>query len=174
MKGYTYIEIIIVLFLFSIFCVFAIASFSHLSTQNAYQSAIVLLEQDLKFAKRYADRFKIPISICVSHDKKSCYKEQSSYWNTGWIIFKDINSNFIPTENSIIRVRNTFDDKVSIFSNRNIGNGIHFKPLRKRGKSLGNNLPTGHFIICAKDKLAHKIILNYYGYYRTEKEAPCS
>lgn len=171
--GMTLIELMIVLSIIGISITLAIPSFSGLIHNYHYKQAILLLNNDIRFAKSMANQKKMRVAMCISTDQITCMTEASTQWHKGWIIFLDPNNNFIPTHQNILRQREARHSSVTINSSYNIQNGVQFNIGKKIGHSLGSGLPNGYFVICGQKDHAHKLILNIYGRLRQEKLSQC-
>lgn len=168
-KGMSLIEILIALSIIGISAMLAIPSFSELIQSYRLQSVALQLEQDLRFAKYSANQKKMRVSLCIAKDMLHCVDQASNDWRQGWILFLDPHNNFQPIPENILRFREPIHASVAVMSSYNIQHGIQFNSGKKFGRSLGSGLANGYFIICNKNKIAHKLILNIYGRLRKEK-----
>lgn len=168
-KGMSLFEIIITLLIFAICLSLAIPTFSTTIANYRLKSAIILLENDLRFAKQTANSIKKRVSLCTSTDQKSCSLQPIKDWQHGWLLFIDSDNNFQPTAENILRYRPALRHSIQIISSQNIQHGIQFNSGRKFGRGLGTGLANGYFIICYPNQNSHKIILNIYGRLRHEK-----
>lgn len=167
-KGLTLIELIITLSIIALLALITIPSFSSLIQNYRFKSALLQLENDLRFAKFTATQKRARIAMCISLDHLACITEPSNAWQQGWMIFIDDDNNFMPKPQNILRYRLPLHPSITIHSSQNIQHGIQFNAGKKYGKSLGTNLTTGNFIICDTQKNARKFILNIYGRLRKE------
>lgn len=72
MKGVTLIEMIIVLSLIAIICLFAIPSFQRQADEGMASIAQTQLLQQLQNAQQVANAKMVSVAVCLSHDGKTC------------------------------------------------------------------------------------------------------
>ena len=84
-KGFTLIEILVVLTLAAIMFAFALPSFSNLVQSNRMSSQYNMLMTSLNLARSEAITRNTAITICRSNDQATC----AGQWQNGWIIFVD-------------------------------------------------------------------------------------
>ena len=84
-KGFTLIEMLIVLALMSVMFAFALPSFSNLAKGNRIATQFNMLMSSLTFARSEAIKRNTPVTVCRSNDQVSC----SGLWQDGWIVFID-------------------------------------------------------------------------------------
>lgn len=94
-RGFTIIELAVVITIVAIFLALAIPSYKSVMTQNRLSSEINDLNTDLEMARSAAVKQGVPVMICPStnptNSSPSC--SGASNWETGWIIFTDIANN---------------------------------------------------------------------------------
>ena len=84
-KGFSLIEILVVLTLAAILFAFALPSFENLVRGNRVSSQFNMLMSSLNFARSEAIKRNTPVTICRSNDQATC----AGQWQNGWIIFVD-------------------------------------------------------------------------------------
>ncbi|MHA6914994.1 GspH/FimT family pseudopilin [Ralstonia pseudosolanacearum] len=107
-RGFTLVELVIVIAIVAILVMFAAPSF-----QSTIQSARTTIEvnslvSDLQFARSEAIKRGQPVSLCVSSDGATCLG--SNKWQAGWIVFNDVNGSGAIDSSSdvVLRRRATF------------------------------------------------------------------
>lgn len=85
----TLIELMVVLAVVGVLLGIAVPSFVGMTQTNRVAGEINALSGDLQFARAEAIKEGLPVTICTSSDGLSCLG--SSNWNTGWIVFSDVN-----------------------------------------------------------------------------------
>lgn len=86
-RGFTLVELMIVIAILSILITVGIPSFSNFLSDNRMSSFTNDLVADLNLARSEAIKRNLPVSICASSDQTSC--SNATEWATGWIIFTD-------------------------------------------------------------------------------------
>jgi type IV fimbrial biogenesis protein FimT len=67
------------------------SSYKYVTNSNRVSSEINGLLADLQFARSEAVRVGQPVSVCVSTDGTTCSGAAGAGWQTGWIVFSDVN-----------------------------------------------------------------------------------
>jgi type IV fimbrial biogenesis protein FimT len=91
LSGFTLLELVTVMGIVAILAAIAIPSFRYVTYSNRVASEVNALVGDLQFARTEAIKQGIPITVCASADGATCLG--TSTWDSGWIIFPDLNSN---------------------------------------------------------------------------------
>jgi type IV fimbrial biogenesis protein FimT len=91
-SGYTLMETLIVMAIVAILGMVAVPSFKYVTDSNRLSGELNGLLGDMQYARSEAGKEGQPITVCAS---TSPYSQcaGSATWNTGWIVFADINSN---------------------------------------------------------------------------------
>ncbi|MBB3813758.1 type IV fimbrial biogenesis protein FimT [Xanthomonas arboricola] len=86
-KGYTAVQLLIVMAIIGIMAAIGLPSFRALIDWQRAQARVHLLTAHLAMARSMAITHRLPVSICPSSDGTSC--RSGSDWSQGWILFKD-------------------------------------------------------------------------------------
>lgn len=86
-KGFTLVELVIVVSLVGILATFAVPSFNEMIANARLNSLASDLHSQLAVARSEAIKNNFPVTICASIDQQTC--SGSNDWSTGWIIFSD-------------------------------------------------------------------------------------
>lgn len=85
-RGFTLVEMLVVLALAGILTVLAVPSFQTLLLSRRVQVALDGLAGDMRFARAEAIKRSSRVTICASLDGASC-QGAGALWKNGWIIF---------------------------------------------------------------------------------------
>lgn len=84
-KGFTLIEMIVVVALVAIISAFALPSFSNLVGGNRMSTQYNMLLSSLSFARSEAIKRNTSVTVCRSNNQTTCV----GGWQNGWIVFVD-------------------------------------------------------------------------------------
>lgn len=101
MHGMTMIEIIVVIAIVAILAMIAVPSFVSSTQRIRVASNASSLFSAMTFARSEAIKRGIPVTICASSDQATCLS--SNVWETGWMVFTDVNAN--KTVGTILKVQ---------------------------------------------------------------------
>ena len=134
-KGFSLIELIIVLTVISILSAYAMPTFRQLRQNKAIESARNSLFVELQFARTKAIMSQSYIVVCPSVSNSACADDAN--WHKGWIVFIDKNHDKKYNNNDeILRIGNAMQPGVSAISS-NYRKKIRFNGL---GFAPGTNL----------------------------------
>jgi len=143
-KGFSLIELLLVISLISILSVFSVYGTQHLLHSRSHSNAFNQLKHTLYNAQSNSQNTGFTTVVCPSNDSKSCNPE--SDWSTGWIAYNDANNDkILDIDEKLVIVHKYSSEHISINFNA-LGNGekIVFYPT-------GRLWPNGNFIICHRD-----------------------
>lgn len=87
MRGFTLLELMVVLAIAAILMAVAVPSFALLIQKNRLATQTNAFIGDLQFARAEAIKQGQTVTVCASSDGSSCLG--TTTWNTGWIVFAD-------------------------------------------------------------------------------------
>lgn len=160
-KGFTLIEIMMVLSIISVLGTVSLYGVRQLIEQNYLHNTISLLSSSLTAAQSNSRSSGFTTVICSSADSARC--DKTSNWSNGWIIYTDVNdSHTLDNSEAVIYVVNGINDDVS----------IALKALGDPQKIIfyrdGRLWPNGSFSVChAKFHRGQRIIMFQSGRIRT-------
>jgi type IV fimbrial biogenesis protein FimT len=106
-SGYTMIELIITVVVGSILLTIAIPTFFWVTNSNRIAAEINGLLGDMQFGRAEAVKEGQTVTVCVSSNGTSC--AGTNTWQSGWIVFSDVNGNAVVDPGDIIlRVQTPF------------------------------------------------------------------
>ena len=116
-RGFTLVELLVVITMMGILVVLAVPSFTSFLARRSVSSAIGDLAADFRYARTLALQRSMAIGICRSSDGATC--ATSGSWSDGWIIFEDWTPTVPPavaTGDKIVRVHGPTGGVSSIHS----------------------------------------------------------
>jgi len=163
-KGFTLIELMLVITLISIFSVFSIAGIQHLMKARGYDNMLATLENTLATAAGNSRSTGFTTLACPSDDLASCVNRAD--WSAGWITYNDKNQNHnLDDGEPVIGAHDAIDEDIKIQLNA-AGNGakVIFYPT-------GRLWPNGNFSVCSqKLDRSHTITLAMTGRIRVTED----
>jgi type IV fimbrial biogenesis protein FimT len=106
-SGYTMVELIITVMVGSILLTIAIPTFFWVTNSNRIAAEINGLLGDMQFGRAEAVKEGQTVTVCVSSNGTSC--ASTNTWQSGWIVFSDVNGNAVVDPGDIIlRVQTPF------------------------------------------------------------------
>lgn len=131
-RGFSYIELMIVLAISAALMLLIGPSFSGVMAQQKSRTSAVSFQKDIKFARQEAMDSKESVIICATADGLTCNATtlaDNNQWQTGRIIFADRDNNGIPafSETLLVRFGDNFNSgSVITTSAANLRNRIIF------------------------------------------------
>ncbi len=166
-RGFTLIELIIVLAISSILFSVAIPNLRQFFASNLQRSEINTLISHFNLARSEAVKQATRMVLCPSDDNEVC--DGSFNWNSGFIIFADENANRHRDEyESLIKVyQNGFESQISI----NSTNSRRRLTYQADGSSPGSNVT---ITFCNLDEIIppKAVIISNSGRIRISKQRP--
>lgn len=102
-KGFTLIELIIVLILISLLLILAVPAYQALIANSRVTSGVNQLVASINYARSEAIKRQSIVTLCSSQDGQQC----GGLWRNGWLIFVDkAATGQITTSNNILRTYN--------------------------------------------------------------------
>lgn len=90
--GYSLIELMTVIAIAVILMSVGVPSYRYVTNSNRVTAEVNSLYMDLELARSTALERGMPVTVCPSTDHQNCLSS-SQIWQSGWIIFSDLNGN---------------------------------------------------------------------------------
>jgi type IV fimbrial biogenesis protein FimT len=91
--GFTLIELMVTLAIAAVLVAIAMPSYRSITNSSRIASEMNALIGSLQFARAEAIKQGLPVTVCASTDGATC--SAATAWQTGWIVFLDINANTV-------------------------------------------------------------------------------
>lgn len=142
-RGFTLVELLVVLSVFAVLLGLAAPSFMNIIANNRVASTASDLVTLLNLGKSEAIRSGQTIVLCKKDSSNQCDTDTSGDWSKGWLLFVDEDEdNSVDADERIIRVASAPADNLNPIYNGSGGNNrlINFKPN-------GRTSPNGRFCL---------------------------
>lgn len=160
-RGFTLIELIVVIAILALFVTTAIPDFSRFLARERRVSAVMSLIRSLNFARSEAITTNRYVAVCKSANGAQC-DSGTGQWDGGWIVFVNEDRDSPPvidTGETMLRRHGTLDDALTLTANRD---GFNFRPRSIRSTA-------GSLFLCTSAG-NEAIIVSYTGRVRTSPE----
>ncbi|WDN04992.1 GspH/FimT family pseudopilin [Xanthomonas oryzae] len=159
-KGYTAVQLLIVMAIVGIGAAIGIPSFKSLIEWQRATTRVHVLTAHLAMARSFAVTQGAPVSICPSTDGVRCRTDRD--WSHGWILFKDPERGVQPqSAASVIRVEHA-SSTGGLDITSTVGRSIvRFLP---NGRSSGTNI---NISLCSNARRLADVVVNNSGRART-------
>lgn len=136
--GFTLVELVVVCTIVGILLAVGVPSFKYVTTSNRVSAEVNGLLGDLQFARSEAIKQGQTISLCPTNDGANCLTT-SSDWETGWLVFLDVNGNgkIDNATDQVLRVQKAFSGADTFV----VDNGIKYVSFNRDGFMM--NLTAG-------------------------------
>ena len=133
-RGFTLIEMIVVITLITILVALGVPSYRYVTTTSRVAGEVNALLGDLQFARAEAIKEGQPVSACPSSNGAACLS--SSDWNSGWIVFSDVNGNgnMDAGQDTVLRVQKPFTSGDTFSANNGPRSSLTFN---REGFAIG-------------------------------------
>lgn len=106
-SGFTLIELLVFIAIVVIIMAIGTPSYQYVTNNNRMAGEINALLGDMQYARAEAIKQGLPVTVCPSTDGSSCTGAKA--WQTGWIIFVDVNGNgTVDTGDTLLRKQRAF------------------------------------------------------------------
>jgi type IV fimbrial biogenesis protein FimT len=131
-RGFTLIELMIVIALMAVLTSLAVPGFSQFLSKRSVSAAAATLATDYRFARSEAIKRASFVTVCRSTDSTSCAGVSES-WHGGWIVFADTDGNGVVGANEdILRVQQVVQG-ISSMANPTLSSTRHTATFRSSG-----------------------------------------
>lgn len=120
-RGYTLIELIVVMTIVGIVIGIAVPSYKYVTNSNRVSAEVNQLLGDMQYARSEAAKEGMTVTVCPSNNattsSPSCLTSGVTTWNTGWLIFADVNGNgAFDTGDQVLRAQPAFSSNDTLVS----------------------------------------------------------
>lgn len=137
-RGFTLIELMIVIALVAILTSLAVPGFSQFLSKRSVSAAAATLATDYRFARSEAIKRSSFVTVCRSTDSATCAGTSES-WHGGWIVFADADGNGVVGANEeILRVQQVIQG-ISSIVNPTLSSTRHTATFRPSGIAVAVN-----------------------------------
>lgn len=123
-SGFTLIELMITIAVFSILVMIAVPSYTHFISSNRAHKTMDAFVGSLVYARNAASKHGQSVTVCASIDGSSC--SGVGPWGGGWLVFLDVNSDgmFDANNDQAFRVHGALASGDTLTGNGNITDTI--------------------------------------------------
>ena len=116
LRGFTLIEVVVVMAVFAILLTIALPSMSQFVTENRIKQAATDFDMTLLNARSNAMRMGVPVVVCAStgatsNNVPSC---DASSWSSGWVSFVDYQRTGSPTASGVLVVHGSIPSSLYV------------------------------------------------------------
>ena len=129
--GVSLVELMVVVAIVATLMMIGLPSYKYVTTSNRVSGEINTLLADMQLARSEAVKEGTLVTICTSTDKATCVGGSANGWNTGWIVFSDLNGNgtFDSSVDSLIKIGPAFNTNDTITTTASQGaSAAHLQP----------------------------------------------
>lgn len=162
-RGFTLVELIVVLAILALFVTEAVPGFQQLVAHEQRSSAVLSLVRALHYARGHAIVSNRYIAVCKSADGTHC-GGTNVRWDDGWIVFANADRDSPPeldADETLLRRHPALADAITLTANRD---GFNFRP-----RSI--NSTAGSLFVCAQGREhGEAVIISVTGRVRVASE----
>lgn len=170
-RGFTLVELMVVVSLLAIVTTLAVPSWRALQTRNAIRTLVNDYTLSLYFARSEAVRLNSPVTLCPSNDGATC---TDSALENGWVVFVGLRDALAPPLLQDTMPRTLVRTRFTAALNAVNGRSVTFLP---NGQPLGNFVGTTVQIcpdLAAFDAMSRDIVINRTGRVRIDTPGICN
>lgn len=169
-RGYTLVEVLVVLAIFSIVLGLGTSEFSAICNSMRLRSSADALHASLYLTRSEAIKRNTRVVVCKSLTGTSC--AASGGWEQGWIVFNDDNvSGQVEAGEEILHRESRVSDGIRLTGNSPVSTYVSYTSIG-RTKLNSGAFQAGTFTICRQSKNptdAYQIVINNVGRPRLAK-----
>jgi type IV fimbrial biogenesis protein FimT len=108
-SGVTMTELVVVMAIVGILLGLGVPSYKFVTNSNRMSAEVNMLLGDMQFARSEALREGRTVTVCISSTGTSCAGGTKYTWQSGWVVFSDLNNDgAIGANDPILRVQKPF------------------------------------------------------------------
>ncbi|ALP53042.1 hypothetical protein Tel_07665 [Candidatus Tenderia electrophaga] len=165
-RGFTLVELLVVLSVFAILLGLAAPSFMSIIANNRVASAANDIITVLNLGKSEAVRSGQTVVLCKRASDSACDTDASTDWSNGWILFVDsVSNNQIDDGERIVRLQPATEESLDVAYKGNDNKAINFNPNGRTGA-------TGHFCLrnTHDDNKSRAVVVNIAARFHIEEQ----
>jgi type IV fimbrial biogenesis protein FimT len=174
-RGFTLIELMIVVAVATVLLGFGIPSMTALMNSNKLTDATNALMSSMRLARSEAFKRSGRVVLCKSRDGVDC--TTSGGWEQGWLVFHDANGDGVHDQNEVVIERgNPLPASLRLTGNSTVGRYVSFVASGST-RMMGGGFQAGTLTVCnqsLEQGEARQIVLNAVGRPRVQKVAVAS
>jgi type IV fimbrial biogenesis protein FimT len=175
MRGFTLLEVLVVLALLAVLLVLATPSLQGMRQKHQMQSQAEQLQASLLLARSEALRRRQRVTLCVRETSAAAQQDCAWHgaWSQGWVMFVDGNDNARrePAE-TVLQVHPALPDFLTLQGNATVDRYISYGP-QGRSQSTTGAFQAGTLTLCGTgQEQVWRVVINAVGKPRLEKAKP--
>ncbi len=130
MRGFTLIEVVVVMAVFAILLTIAVPSMSQFVTENRIKQAATDINMTLLNARSNAMRMGVPVVVCASTGATSGSVPScdGSSWSSGWVSFIDFQRTGSPTASGVLVTHGSIPSSLYVTVTPSGTTGLQYLP----------------------------------------------
>ena len=168
-RGFTLVELLMVLCVAGVLLTFAVPSFSRIMSSSKLTAASNALLSSMYLARSEAIKRNGRVALCKTVDGNSC--TAGGGWEQGWIVFRDTNNNgHRDSDESVIEWTQPLQ-AMRVTGNAPVSKYVSYVPTG-RTRLIGGGFQAGTLTVCTRPGTsdeARQIILSSVGRPRIQK-----
>jgi type IV fimbrial biogenesis protein FimT len=150
--GMTMTEMLVVMGIIGILFTVAVPSYRYVTNSTRMSAEVNGLLGDLQFARSEALREGRTVTVCISSTGTSCSSSTTYTWQSGWIVFSDIdNDGTVDANEPVLKVQKPFTGTDDFEDGARTVNQVRFN---REGFALG--LPNAGSLIVLHDSTSNQ------------------
>ncbi len=147
-RGYTLVELLVVLGIVSVMLVWVVPAMSHLIQSAQVNAGVQMFTSSLMLARSEAVKRNTRVVMCKSASGAGC--ETEAAWEHGWIVFNDANGNgLVDQDERVLHRVEAMPPYLRLRGNAPVNQYVLYTPLGST-KLLSGAFQAGTFTVCAK------------------------
>ena len=168
-RGFTLVELLMVLCVATVLLMFAVPSFSRMMSSSKLTDASNALLSSMYRARSEAIKRNGRVALCKTVDGNTCVA--TGGWEQGWIVFRDTNNNGVRDSNEVIIERIQPLPSMRVTGNSPVAEYVSYVATGST-RLIGGAFQAGTVTVCAepgKSDQARQIIISSVGRPRIQK-----